>query len=258
MGDKPAILGQITITDADKWIDFHEDGDDWITSIATGVYADINAVILSIEAAMEAVAGVSTVSSNVAIHQPDCINSYLASTRALAFELHWKTGVHGLDNDNNHIGHVLGFLPVDHVGETEYWSSLQAQQCWVSTRAPKADSYPQPEHVGSELKRTLSGKHSKRLHVAVRHERRVSFPVLIPEIVYADQATGLKLNRDFETLWENLITGKSFRYCPDRDDLTTYDTYYLDKPDKWMDAVTRHRGGVRRHDFELSMVKQEV
>jgi hypothetical protein len=254
MADKPAIMMQIVVDDTNKHLDFHYDGTDYNATIATGTYSDINALLTAVDTAMDSEAGTSvTLSTSIAVSSDIALVTFSEGDTS-AFQLMWSTGT----NASTSIGSDLGFdTSADDTGALEYTADYQPPSVWVSHRPPETDSYDQPKHIGSELVTSLDGTTSTAISVDHHHERRIKFPVMEPEVVYADQATGSDANRDFETKWETLIGGESFRYCEDRDTLSTYDTYYLIDPREWMGVVQRVGDGVRRHDFEILMRLQE-
>ncbi len=256
MADKPAILLPITITDSNKWIDFDYKVGTYAASIATGEYADINAVLAAIETAMETAAAAGSLDCELtaAVDSNGRLKVTIDSQDTSTFSIDWATGA----NAANSIGQVLGFdVSANDTGAYTYTSDYQCQGAWVSNRAPASDSFDNPEHVGSDLVMSLDRTHGEVVDVGVGHEREVTIPVMLPALVYADQATGSDLNRDFETQWEAMVGGSAFRYCPDQTALATYTTYYLAEPRKWLGKVRRVGRGVRRHSWSMTFVKKE-
>ena len=260
MADKPAILLPITIDATKKWLTFSYNAVAYHASIAVAEYADVQAVAVALEAAMDAAMSLpGEAIVTCAVGTDNILRTTIGITTGSAtFSLLLKTGLHGFDNDDDHIGHVLGFTDAaDYTGAISYESDYQAQGCWVSGRAPSMDSYDQPEHVGTELRTTLDATYSLTLDIGVRYTREVGFPVQLPEVVYANQATGANLNRDFETAWEAMIGGSTFRYCPDSATLATYTTYNLMEPREWAGRMERKGRGIRRHSWTLMMRRLE-
>ena len=254
---KPCICTTITIDATNKWLDINfDDTGEAAVEILVGTYDSIFALAAQIQAELIAHVDanfiVTVLSTGLAGRiQIDC-------TDETEYIILWKTGVHGSDLLDTHIGDMIGHSDVADVASASgvVIGDYQAQQCWFSTMHPVTDTEDRREHIGSNFVRTLDGTKQKRLTVSTPRNREVELSYLPPELMWASDATGANINRDFETLWQTLITSEAFEYFTDQTDSATGVTYYLKEPSdftgkKWLYPATE------LYDLKLSMNRQE-
>ena len=163
---KPCICTTITIDATNKWIDIkHNGGGETTVEVAVGTYDSIFELAAQIQA--ELIAHVA------AGYTCDVMATGLAGRVrikhiALSFEIDWKTGTHGADNLDTHIGDVIGHSDAADVSSflLTITGDYQAQQCWFSTMHPVTDTEDRREHIGSNPVRSLDGTKQKRLTVS--------------------------------------------------------------------------------------------
>lgn len=93
------------VTAANKWLDVKEAGAELNVALSERVYKDPYDLASAIETALNSVcvAAITCVYS-------DSTRKFTIASGGAVFEILWKTGVHGSDNLDTHIGTLIGFL----------------------------------------------------------------------------------------------------------------------------------------------------
>ena len=155
---KNAYLLQVTIDSTNKWIDFDVDASGpFEVSIAVGEYSDMRAVCAAMQTAMQAEIG--TMECYVEIGSDNIGHVVIEDTNSGALELFWKTGTHGSDNADSHIGTLFGFSDAaDDDSASLFTSDNQHMHGWYDVIGPQFDSKPRVEKIGPATFVALSGK----------------------------------------------------------------------------------------------------
>lgn len=110
------------ISSINKWIDFNEGGSELNASIAEKVYKDPYDLASAIETAMNNVA-----TATITCAYDDSTRKFTLTSNGATFQLLFKTGVHGSDNTDTHIGTIIGFADTaDLTAALTYTSSTAA------------------------------------------------------------------------------------------------------------------------------------
>lgn len=251
---KPCLQCQIVIDDTNKYLDVTSvaGGDETVTLIEQA-YADITALCVAIQAGLQVLGGdwaaATCVVSDVGIVTID-------SAQAInAVELEWDEGI----NTANTIGDILGYdTTADATGSFSYDSEYQHKYGWYPPKWPARYGPWNPEAIGGAQRRTLSGSHRKKLHVAFHHRYNVEYSKLIPKYVYTDDATGTDVNKDLEHCWKELAKTNWGRWFEDASVPGTYDEVYITRPFNWDGVVVRERKDYRAYDLAFQFAKKEA
>ncbi len=112
-----AVSGQFTIegmeyyydpmivTANNKYLDFDEGSTELNAVVTTGTYKDPYELAAAIELAMDAVA-----TADITVTYSDSTRKFTIATGGATLNLKWKTGTHGSDNTDTHIGTLIGFV----------------------------------------------------------------------------------------------------------------------------------------------------
>lgn len=254
---KPALQAQITIDSTNKYIDVSsEDGGVELITATAATYDDIHALCSHLQTLFQALGGnwaATTVTTSdegvVTIHS----NQAAKWVRIL-----WKTGVHGSDNADDHMGDVLGFVDTaDDMFAYYYYGEYQHQYGWYPNRYPVRMGPWKPQAVGGELRHTLSGTNSKKLHVAFHHTYSADFSMIAPERTFTAEATSTNLNKDLEHVWEAIANGDFGTWYTDASDTGSGTKCYLLSPFDWDGSVTRPHTDYKAYDISLKFREQE-
>lgn len=248
MPSVPMLSLPVTITDANKWIDLKEAGGaEESYSIATGVYADLFAVLDALDAAIGArVAGFT--------YSLFGDSDYLLKFSATGtIQFLWATGTHAASS----LRTVFGFTAADTSAATTLSSDSPPPRVWCPQKPVRRDSRDKLTSVGGEFRRSEDGTVGKRLEVAQVNSRTIEFGLLAPRFIYTADATGHNLNMDWETIWEEIVAAASFRWRPSCLVPATYATYYWSGSPEWDRSCRRARDDVEYYDLTIEMAKDE-
>lgn len=124
----------LTTTASNYWIDFDDGGGEENVSVAAQTWKTPHDLALAIAAAMNG-ATIDTIS----VTYSDLTGKFTFTSNGATLELLWKTGVHGSDNTDTHIGSLLGFsdaaddtLALSYVGD--------AALSWTAPYTPTYDT----------------------------------------------------------------------------------------------------------------------
>lgn len=250
--ERPCIQAPITIDASNRFLD--------VTSVAGGdetvtmdmeTYDDIHDLLADLQTGLRALGGdwalaLCTVSDTgtVTIDSNQAVN---------AVALEWLTGA----NTANTIGTVLGYKVTDDTGEWSYPADYQHMYGWYPNKWPRMYGPLNPKAVGGEQRDTLSGQHSKTVHVAFHHYYDLEYTRLLPKYIYSAESTATP-NTDFEHVWEVLIQGAVGRLFEDASDSGTYIEFYLKTPRDWAGAVTRPHIDYKAYSFKMRLRQKEA
>jgi|GEM_PF-3185360 len=212
MSTAPAFLLQITIDSTNKWIevDLNPGGapDVKTVSITEDDYADIRAVASALETALQ----VEDATFSVTVGSTGTITI----ARTGNFTIQWKTGAtHGSDNDDDHIGTVLGFDDTaDDSGAATYDSDNQCMYSWFPPVLPTDDTYDRVRSLGGATFVPISGL-AERCTWGTQTIRELELG-FIPRAKFfnADADT----NESFEDFWTEAAGGTPFKFYLDATD----------------------------------------
>lgn len=92
------------VTASNKWFDFDEGAAEINASVTVGTYKDPYELAQALEDAINALA-----TANFTVSYSDITQKYTIVSDGATFNIKWKTGTHGSDNTDTHIGTLLGF-----------------------------------------------------------------------------------------------------------------------------------------------------
>jgi len=250
---KPALQAQITITaNTNDWLDAHFAGGEETAQVTAGTYDDIHALAAAIQTALagwESASGASVTVSDEGIVTISCNESHT---------IDWKTGTHGSDNADTHIGSVIGFSDAaDDAAATSHAGDYQHMYGWYPPRYPTFMGPWKPMAVGGEMRHTMSGTNSKKLHAAFHHTYEVAFALISSEYVFAEYATGSDVNKDLETTWQEGAQGDFVTWYTDASDTGSGTKCYILSPHDWAGVVTRPHTDYHAYDLSMKFRKQE-
>lgn len=123
----------MTTTSSNKWIDFKESGAELNCSIAEKTWKDPYDFAAAVSDAMNALAV-----ANITVTYDDSSSKFTIKSDGLAFEILWKTGVHGEDNTKTSIATLAGYaVSGDDTGGLTYTSDTA--KSWVAGYTPSYD-----------------------------------------------------------------------------------------------------------------------
>ncbi len=242
---------QIEITDNNKWLDyglfpFYAEVS---VSIATGVYDNMKDVLTALDTALT-VATVSLSSSGV-------VSLY----RSLGFwQIFWKTGTHGSDNADNHIGTVLGFDDSADSGTGYTKASDYQHQCgWYPGVLPFADYGDRPVLIGGQPHSSWGGHVRRITNGTTQHTRNIEWGLLPRAKVLRKHAS---TNESLESFWSYIARGRAFDIFVDTDLIMSESpigTYSLVTPVSDLSPATLARAGIQSeyYSFTMDMIKDE-
>jgi len=91
------------ITSANKYLDFNQGGSELNATVTEAVYKDPHDLASAVQTAMNAVG------TGITVTYSDSTGKFTIVKASGTLELLWKTGVHGSDNTDTHIGSTLGY-----------------------------------------------------------------------------------------------------------------------------------------------------
>ena len=117
------VCEEFVVTSSNKYLDYREianGGDNRTATITEGIYCGGAAMAAEIQTQMDAVAVAYTWDVS---YSPATRKFTITNDDAWPFELQWKTGPHGSDNLDDHIGTLIGFLDAaDDTGANSFTS----------------------------------------------------------------------------------------------------------------------------------------
>ena len=123
----------IEITSANKYIDITDDGGTIAVTLTEGMYKDPHELADHISAAATA-ASVGSGDDTITCTYSDSTGKFTLASDGSTFSLLWKTGTHGADNSDDHVGTTLGFSDTaDDTGSTSYVAD--SAQDWSTSYA---------------------------------------------------------------------------------------------------------------------------
>lgn len=126
------FFNPITITSANKWLDVKEAGGELNASIAEKTYKDPYDLASAIQDALNGVCVAA-----ITVTYSDSTRKFTIASGGAVFQILWKTGVHGSDNTDTHIGTTLGYL--DNADDTAALS--YASDSAITFTAPYTPTY---------------------------------------------------------------------------------------------------------------------
>jgi hypothetical protein len=247
---KPALQAQITITAGtnDQFTVYDpvlEDGSN--ITVASGTYDDIHALCAQIVIELDdhydlgTWACAANDAGNVVFSLPE-----------QNFDLLWTTTA------ATSIGSILGFdITADDTGAASYTSDYQHKYGWYPHRYPARMGPWKPQAIGGEIRHTLDGTLSKKLHTAFHHTYDVEFPLLDADYVFTADATGADTNHDLEHVWQEMAQGKFGTWYPQANVTGTKTKCYLLSPYDWAGVVTRPHTDYAAYALALKFREQE-
>jgi len=253
--EKPCLQAQITIDSTNKWLDVDSSENGvFAVDVAEGTYDDIHALLVAIDNALENVIEVEDFT--VTVSDEGIVT--ITCTSGDTIKILGETGTHGLNNDDDHINHIIGHDDVDDVSyAASQAGGYQHMYGWYPDKWPASFGPWNPKAIGGEQRDTLSGSNSKKLHAAFHHFYDVEYTRLPPEYVYSAEATGSDLNKDLEHVWEQLAQSKVGRWFEDASDSGTYTEIYLKSPFDWTGVVTRPHRDYKAYNIKMRFREKE-
>jgi hypothetical protein len=242
---------QITIDSTNKYIDWDTGGGSTTATLTEGDYDDIVALVAELETQLQA--GSANFSASVSLITGLVTIEHSSSS----FTIDWKTGTHGSDNDDDHIGHILGF---DDSADDSSSGSPDAivsddkhQYCWWSGHAPEFDSKDRQQRMGPATFVAMSGR-ATRTTWATHEPREVRHLNVAASLFFAaDSAT----NCDFETWWVEAAKGTPFSFYSDSDTPVDEGKYVLILDENAsLEQAQRLSPAAEYYSFTLKMLKQ--
>lgn len=92
------------VSAANKFIDFNEGGSEISVSVAEKVYKDPYELAEAIQTAMD-----NGATANITCSYSDSTKKFTITSDGATLNILWKTGTHGADNTDTHIGTLIGF-----------------------------------------------------------------------------------------------------------------------------------------------------
>jgi len=249
MGYEPAIHMPVTVTSANRWIDFTSSAT-YAVAVATGSYSNLWSLASAVKTAIDA--STAAIVVTVTLTSASVPGRLVIDGGTTVWKLLWSTGANAAKSART----LLGFAAADTANGKIHTATYQAPGAWWAARAPARDSYDRRKHSGGKARETISGSNLKRLTVGTPRSRTVEFEMQPAEIVFARSATSTDLNRDFETVWQTAIAGQSVQYFPDRTTTTADGTYYIREPSDLAD-ITRPHVDVEYYSFTIEMQRKE-
>lgn len=200
----PAFLLQHTIDSTNKWITVDIGGGDVHTSITEQDYSDIRAVAAALQTALQVIDGTFTCSVG--------ITGTVTIARTGNFDMTWKTGAHGSDNADDHIGTLLGFSDAaDDTGAATYDSDNQHTLGYYHWKQVEYDSRDRIRELGAPTFNPISGD-ATRSSWGTQYDRDVKINA-IAGTDFFDSLAGT--NEAFELFWQQAVRGIPFAYYSD-------------------------------------------
>lgn len=129
----------ININSANKYIDITDDGGTVVATLTEGTYKDPNELAAHIQTVGTAAVAASGGDDFLCSYSSSTGKFTISTTTGTLLSLLWKTGTHGADNADDHVGTTLGFSDAaDDTGSTSYTSD--SVQSWASIYTPSVDS----------------------------------------------------------------------------------------------------------------------
>lgn len=243
-----AMLLEVEITDSNKYVDINIGAGEVTKSITTGIYNDMIAVMAALETQLKT----SDATFSVDVDGDGTVTI----SRTGSFSLLWKTGTHGSDNADTHIGSLLGYADsADDSGSASYDSDYQHQYGWYSNEPPSSDSYNMPEVTGGTQFVSVSGRTERMTNPNDFVLRDISFTMVPIEKVLPEFATGSYTNQDFVTWWRLAARNTPFELYSSTDPtFVSEGTFVLTNPlDKLISNINRVAPEVGYYNFNISM-----
>jgi hypothetical protein len=247
-----AFLTQVTIDSTNKWIEVDIGAGDVPISITEQDYDDVIAVAAALQAAL--IAGAHA-SFTVAVGATGTVTI----ARTGNFTISWKTGVHGSDNADDHIGDVLGFSDAadDNGGNATFDSDNQHMYGWYAEDPHNKlffDSKDRKLRVGPATFIAVSGR-ATRTTLATQVRRRIDVMGVTPEKFYSAEAD---TNEDFETWWLDTSSAKPFIYYSNTTLWTNQGKFCLivKQNEDLLEQVPRLTPAAEYYSFSMNVVEQ--
>lgn len=138
----------IEITVSNKWIDFDDGGGEEEASIVLGMYKDPHQLATAIANAMNALT-----TDTITVTYNNTTGKYTIASDGATLELNWKTGAHGADNTDTHIGSSIGYSDAaDDTAALTYTSDNA-----ISFAAPYTPSYDSSDPLVAKANQAFIG-----------------------------------------------------------------------------------------------------
>ncbi len=251
-----AMLLQVTIDSTNKWLDFNWDAADYEAEITEGVYADMRAVCTAVEAAMDTeIASPGEFTCSITVDSAGVGKVTIASTTE-DLALLWKTGAHGSDNLDTHIGTEFGYSDAanDEPGTNSYEADNQHMHAWYDTVGAQFESRSRKKKIGPGTFIAVSGKATRTI-IGDQNVRRAEHAWIEKEKFYAEFAG---TNEGFETWWDEAAEATPYKFYRNSDDWTDEETWCLiqQQDEDLLEPVPRLAPGSELYSVSLRMIKQ--
>lgn len=255
----PAIQCQIVIDSSNKYLNFdlNPTGAPSLktATLTAATYADIHALISHINTVIHADV-VATL--DVAVSSTGVV-SFLDDDSD--FEILWNTGA----NAGSTTGPILGFTVTADSGTSPevangtygFYSNYQHQYGWYAPHSVSRDTGLRQFFIGGKTRYTLNRTSAKRLYIGTGNKRTMDFNLVRNYKTFEADATGSYTNQAFESVWERMVRGESWRYYPDAAVTATYTTFYLDGLDD-LSEITRPVVDSPLYNIKIQAVRDET
>lgn len=243
----PAFLLQITIDSTNKWIDIDIGAGEVNVSIAEDDYDDIYAVASALETALIAEDATFTVDVGA--------TGTITIARTGSFSILWKTGTHGSDNADDHIGDILGYSDAaDDTGAATYDSDNQHQYGYYHFKQVSFDSRDRIVELGPTTFKPISGKASRSTW-GTQYIREVRLDTIAGSAFFDSLSS---TNEAYELFWQQAARGVQFAYYSDTSVPTDEGDYVLDVAanSNLLEGVPRLDPAAEYYSITMRMVRQ--
>lgn len=255
MATTHAMLLQVVIDSTNKWLDVNSvGGGDESVSITEGTYTSIIAALTALETALQGLGG-DWAATTVALHHTGSTTGLVKFTGTPATGgIEWKTGAHGSDNLDTHIGTVCGFVDTsDDTGATSHTGTYQHMYGWYAPHGPAYDSQDMPDVEGPEPVRAASGLVRRITNPNDLDDRVMRWEAIYKDHWHPDDSA---TNEDFVTWWREAARGTSFRYYTAVETPTLAGTFAMITPvNKLSGAMTREGPGAPYFSVDMTWDK---
>jgi hypothetical protein len=146
------FFNPMVVTSSNKYLDMTTDNDTYAVAIPEDTYKDPHELAAAIQTA---IAAADTDETLTCVYDDSTGKFTLATSTSAVLEFDWKTGTHGSDNTDDHIGTLLGFADTaDDTGATTYTSDTA-----IDLSAPYTPSYDDSDPLAAKANECFIGDH---------------------------------------------------------------------------------------------------
>lgn len=249
-----ALLQNIIIDENNKYLDIWEAGGGaQVVTLTEGTYDDIHDLLDHIQAQIRAKAGNWAAATVSLDHDPD-LGRVVFAVSGVTFSLLWKTGTHGSDNDDDHVGTVLGYSDAaDDTGAQTYTSDNQHQYGWYAPHGPAFDSQDMPVVLGAPPVIVTAGFVRRVTNPNTLDDRVMRWEAIAAAYWHPDDSA---TNEDFVTWWRAAARGRPFQYYTDVENETSEGTFAMIDPVERLGASMARESAGSAY-FALTMTWQK-